>query len=176
VPMSRHWQSKLDELENAAVPTPSLVSPSAAMAIAPPAVLAAPISESKMAAERPLLRHAFAGGQVPEASTMAPAPGDRLDAGSRRLFATKCAPDVRRSPARLKNAVVRFECHMAADTLQNQGMRAVILRFLCQRPIELPMLDKWVYSSLFLTPAGDPWIGLLQPDDYTGVENGGIRR
>jgi hypothetical protein len=167
VPMSRHWQDVARHAQ-----------PAVAVAVdgpTPTASVAALRAVSKSAAERPLLRRAI-GASVPEPLRMPPAPGDTLDGTSRCLFAIKCAPEVRGDPDRLAAAVARFEERMAADTARNQSLRASILCRLLAGPIDLPALDSWVYTSLFLTPGSDPWLGLLQPDDYTGVENGGIRR
>jgi hypothetical protein len=36
-------------------------------------------------------------------------------------------------------------------------------------------LNDKVYAELFLTPRTDPWLGLLSPDVYTGIENGGVK-
>ena len=33
---------------------------------------------------------------------------------------------------------------------------------------------KRVYSELFLTPKSDPWLGLVPPGVYSGIENDGI--
>jgi hypothetical protein len=173
VPMSSHWH--LAALRAGEARGITAMSALAVSVPVPDAGLAALRAMSKMGAERPLLRRAFAVG-VPEPRSMPPAPGDTLDATSRCLFAAKCAPEVRGDPDRLGAAIARFEERMAADTAQNQSLRASILGRLLAGPIDLPALDHWVYSSLFLTPDDDPWLGLLQPDDYTGVENGGIRR
>jgi hypothetical protein len=35
-------------------------------------------------------------------------------------------------------------------------------------------VDEWVYAQLFETPAEDPWLGLIDPAIYTGLEDGGL--
>jgi hypothetical protein len=35
-------------------------------------------------------------------------------------------------------------------------------------------VDQWIYAELFETPASDPWLGLVDPSVYTGLEAGGI--
>ena len=35
-------------------------------------------------------------------------------------------------------------------------------------------VDVWVYASLFETPATDPWLGLVNPTVYTGLDDGGL--
>ena len=35
-------------------------------------------------------------------------------------------------------------------------------------------LNAWVYSTVFGTPAGDPWLGLYDPTVYSGLPGGGV--
>jgi hypothetical protein len=38
-------------------------------------------------------------------------------------------------------------------------------------------LDKFnenVYTNLFATPSADQWLGLISPDIYTALDNGGV--
>jgi hypothetical protein len=35
-------------------------------------------------------------------------------------------------------------------------------------------LNERVYAELFLTPSSDPWLGLVTPDVYTALDNGGV--
>jgi hypothetical protein len=35
-------------------------------------------------------------------------------------------------------------------------------------------VDEWLYAELFETPASDPWLGLVDPSVYTGLEAGGV--
>jgi hypothetical protein len=39
---------------------------------------------------------------------------------------------------------------------------------------DVKAFNEKVYAELFITPRSDPWLGLLQPDVYTGLENGGV--
>ncbi|MEW6302599.1 MAG: hypothetical protein AB1705_03955 [Verrucomicrobiota bacterium] len=41
---------------------------------------------------------------------------------------------------------------------------------------DLKDLNGRVYADLFLTPDSDPWLGLLAPDAFNAIENGGIKR
>jgi len=36
-------------------------------------------------------------------------------------------------------------------------------------------LNSRVYAELFLTPDSDPWLGLLPPDNFAALENGGVK-
>jgi hypothetical protein len=35
-------------------------------------------------------------------------------------------------------------------------------------------VDAWIYAELFETPASDPWLGLVDPTVYTGLDAGGV--
>jgi len=176
MPMSRHWHAAALRAAAAAgaarifAPVPAPVD-----GPAPAAAVAAERAVSKGVVEAPMLRGMF-GASVKESLRLTPVSGDQLDASSRRMFATKCVPEVRSATAQLAAAVTRFEMSMATDTALNQALRASILGRLLAEPVDLPMLDQWVYSALFLTPANDPWLGLLEPNGFTGIENGGVRR
>ena len=39
---------------------------------------------------------------------------------------------------------------------------------------DLENFNEFVYAQLFRTPKADPWLGLLLPDVYTGIDNGGV--
>jgi hypothetical protein len=41
-------------------------------------------------------------------------------------------------------------------------------------PPDIGQLNARVYAELFLTPAGDPWLGLAPADTYTALERGGV--
>jgi hypothetical protein len=38
----------------------------------------------------------------------------------------------------------------------------------------LEKFNNEVYARLFLTPSWDPWLGLLSPDIYVAIDNGGV--
>jgi len=42
------------------------------------------------------------------------------------------------------------------------------------RPASFQALNRRVYAELFLTPASDPWLGLLQDDAFSAVAGGGV--
>lgn len=42
------------------------------------------------------------------------------------------------------------------------------------RPLDFTDVDGWLYAELFQTPAGDPWLGLVDPAVYTGLVAGGV--
>jgi hypothetical protein len=75
-----------------------------------------------------------------------------------------------------KRLVAAFEKAIAQDTVRNE----YLLHFKIHEwfangtaPMDLETLNEKVYAELFLTPKADPWIGLVPPDAYTGLENGG---
>ncbi|MFT3712619.1 MAG: hypothetical protein QM817_33640 [Archangium sp.] len=110
------------------------------------------------------------------------AKGSKLDARSRALVLSKnpvdvTSPDVPRlSDALAKQMISRLEDSIAADTARNEyALHAVIHRWLQENPnVALKDLNREVYARLFLTPATDPWLGLVPALTWTGLPNDGI--
>jgi hypothetical protein len=107
----------------------------------------------------------------------------KLDESSRRVMATKNPMDCTSSPEPLVgsafDAMVRgFEAAMAQDTVRNELTRHAAIHgwFVGEPGINFATLNQKVYSELFLTPASDPWLGLVPPIVYTGLENDGFVR
>jgi hypothetical protein len=160
----------------------------------PSAAAAAPMAMAKMAPERPVVA-ALQGG-VPNL----PVPGGpelwsrvlarhtadaRLDAQSRALMRRKIALELDPSGSRLvplddavfARRLASFEAVLTEDTVRNElTMHRTVHAWLGRRdaPATLAALNKGVYASLFLTPRGDPWLGLLAGDAYTAIENEGL--
>ena len=71
----------------------------------------------------------------------------------------------------------RFTESIALDTVRNEYMlRPQIYSWLSageSRRANLERFNEWVYANVFSTPSSDPWLGLLSPDIYVAVENGG---
>ncbi|MCA9206062.1 MAG: hypothetical protein KDA59_23585, partial [Planctomycetales bacterium] len=95
-----------------------------------------------------------------------------LAAQAMRLAVTK---------ARVEDPVLRLvrglQTSIALDTVRNEYMlhRQVHEWFAQQTaPADVFALNERVYAELFLTPSSDPWLGLLQPDTYTALQNNGL--
>lgn len=73
-------------------------------------------------------------------------------------------------------ALIRsFEEQMAIDTVKNEyRFHARIHTWLAQDTVELAELNARIYEELFLTPASDPWLGLVPPQAYTGLDGDGL--
>lgn len=70
----------------------------------------------------------------------------------------------------------KFQDAIALDTVRNEYlMHPRLYAWLVQDPSrkDLEKFNEKVYAELFLTPKSDPWLGLLMPDVYTGIDNGG---
>jgi hypothetical protein len=37
------------------------------------------------------------------------------------------------------------------------------------------LLNEKIYAELFLTPNSDPWLGLMNSESYSAVDNDGVR-
>jgi len=87
---------------------------------------------------------------------------------------TQDLPDAARSLDRLLRT---FQDSVALDTVRNEYRLHVKLYswlIVDRRRTDLAALNEKVYAELFVTPGSDPWLGLLQPEVYTGLENGGV--
>jgi hypothetical protein len=75
-------------------------------------------------------------------------------------------------------AMNRFQRTIAEDTVRNTyNFETTLHRWFCKsEPTDLRALNERIYAELFLTPSTDPWLGLLQPGLYSGIEDDGIRK
>lgn len=99
----------------------------------------------------------------------------RLDPRSVGLIKrqTQNLPDAAKS---LDNLLRTFQNSIALDTVRNEYRLHVKLYswLVARRRTDLAALNEKVYTELFVTPRSDPWLGLLAPDVYTGLDNGGV--
>jgi hypothetical protein len=156
------------------------------------AYAAGELSRSKMMRERPML------STVPEIGPSGSRLGDRvagvlqettfpevgLDSASVALMRAKLARGAaagvtqQEVAARLAPMVGSLERSLGEDDALNRFMlhRRIHERF--TREGEMPdfeALNEWIYREVFLTPRSDPWLGLLAPDAYLGLDGNGIR-
>jgi hypothetical protein len=149
----------------------------------PTAAEAAPIARTKAVAELPVLRAlsretTFAPPQEVRLARLADrlASEARLDSRSRALLKRKHEAMARAygmpppDPAR---ALALFERSLAEDTAFNEYVLHQRLHgWFADRQVSpgLEPLNARVYAELFLTPAADPWLGLVSPDTYAALE------
>ncbi len=98
----------------------------------------------------------------------------RLDANSLALMAQKVAPNASQS---LPIVAAQFERSMALDTVRNEYLLHSQLHqwFSEQETMtSLAQLNQRVYTSLFLTPASDPWLGMRPGDAFAAIEGDGV--
>jgi hypothetical protein len=70
-----------------------------------------------------------------------------------------------------------FQRSIALDTVRNEyRMHSQLLTWLTNNKMrgDVDKFNERVYAELFKTPKTDPWLGLLMPDAYTAIENGGV--
>ncbi len=66
---------------------------------------------------------------------------------------------------------------VAEDTLRNEyDLHLRIHQWFANSPypVTFEALNQRVYAELFLTPATDPWLGLLQDEAFSAVAGGGV--
>lgn len=163
-------------------------------AVAPPAEAAAVIARPKMVVEIPIIR--VVTMQVPkleertddqmwEKIAALHTAETQLDTSSERLIRRQnpnaaMAGAIAITKRRVEDPLVRMlaslRSSIAMDTVRNEYQlhRKIHQWFLDETPTDADALNERVYAELFLTPSSDPWIGLVRPNTYTGLENGGI--
>lgn len=75
--------------------------------------------------------------------------------------------------------IQKLQESIALDTVRNEyRMHTKLYAWLAmdRGRSDVKAFNEKVYAQLFITPSSDPWLGLLQPDVYTGLENGGVIR
>jgi hypothetical protein len=95
---------------------------------------------------------------------------DPLDAGSIALMREQLHADADRDG--FDRTADSFRASIAEDTAFNTYvLRAQVLTWLVApvREPSLASLNRRIYDDLFLTPATDPWLGLVPPDTYTAL-------
>jgi hypothetical protein len=71
----------------------------------------------------------------------------------------------------------KFAELVGLDTMRNEYlMRTKLYGWMVQphNRMDLEKFNEHVYANLFLTPRSDPWLGLLTPEVYTAIDNGGV--
>jgi hypothetical protein len=106
----------------------------------------------------------------------------RLDANSLALIQQKKSnngTETPVTPAALATIAQNLEAAMALDTVRNEyTLRGQLHQWFMRgtTTANLQTLNTNVYSRLFLTPASDPWLGLLAPDSFSAIDQDGLRR
>ncbi len=81
------------------------------------------------------------------------------------------------SEKQLAAMVDKLQQSIALDTVRNEYMlHGKLYHWLLTEPsrTDLDKFNEKVYAELFLTPSSDPWLGLVSPDVYMALDNGGI--
>ncbi len=101
--------------------------------------------------------------------------GTLFDARSRELMRAQIGTG---AGEMFETMVARLERSIADDTAWNEySIRREILGWLreAQPSISVEALNERVYSSLFLTPSSDPWMGLWEPSTFSALWGGAAR-
>ena len=147
------------------------------------AVRTGPAAATKMGAERPFVR------AITSASD---ALGRVTDEQAWRLIAARHFSDALldgRSIALMRwqnrsldtsqtgQLIGRFQEAIALDTVRNEYIMRPLIYGWMSAPENRADLDKFnemVYTGLFATPSSDQWLGLISPDMYIAIDNGGV--
>jgi hypothetical protein len=147
------------------------------------------ITVGKSAVEAPLIDALRLGPQIARVAddaafwlALADRTPERLDAQSRALMRRLSPTDWSADPRPLDDAgfdrlVAAFERQLAADTALNRYRWGFeIHRWFVDgtAPAGLEALNRRVYAELFLTPAGDAWLGMATRGSFLGLPGDGI--
>lgn len=167
------WRTYVAAAHRRALATAGAPRPAALprVAVVPSAFDASRRAATKALVETPLLR-ALVRQDGP---LVAAAEDCRLDAASRALLWTKhvaraAAAGV--APGERADVVARFERVLAEDTARNEGVLHPVLHgwfATGEAGPSVEALNARVYAELFLTPASDPWLGLLPAGVYAAL-------
>lgn len=83
------------------------------------------------------------------------------------------------NPDNLQQVVSNFQTAMALDTVRNEYiLHSQIHQWFMQEnaTTNVNSLNEKVYAELFLTPNSDPWLGLMSSENYSAIDNDGIRK
>ena len=142
-----------------------------------------PAAATKMVTERPIVR------AITSASD---ALGRLTDEQAWRLIAARHSSDwvldqrsialiQRQNPSLQPNDLTRllqrFRESVKLDALRNEymmrpGLYGLMTKGAAGRDLE--KFNELVYARLFLTPSSDAWLGLISPEIYTAIDNGGV--
>ena len=82
------------------------------------------------------------------------------------------------SRAKLTSMLDKLQRTVALDTVRNEyALHPVLLTWMTNIELrkDVNEFNEKVYAELFKTPKSDPWLGLLLPDTYTGIDNSGVK-
>lgn len=187
--LQRQWTQELQQL-GIQVP-PRLLDRAAPTPAAPSADVAGQIAMTKARVESPLVtsllrdaaREQTALTDITDKAAwekLAALHADqaRLDRNSLRLMARKMGGGTA-SAQFVAPVAQKFEAAMALDTVRNEYLLHSQLHQWFMQRFETQTVDRLneqVYTSLFLTPSNDPWLGLLPKDDFSGIDQNGVVR
>jgi hypothetical protein len=152
--------------------------PMAVHAAFPPIAASESLTYAKMLAEAPVLKAIRLWKQAANADAltawaekmagMHPEFG-QLDAASESLIRARLRPDA--DPG---SALADLRSSLARDTVLDRYVLHTLVHreFADAAPLGFEALNRWIYDRLFLTPAQDPWLGLL-PAGYDGMDRNG---
>jgi hypothetical protein len=180
--LEKNWRSDLTRLR---LPEQSLLQTIAKVSSSVDATVASRLTVGKMAVELPTLTRT---PSAPISEVIPSSPFAKLsdanwarlarlyqnrvylDQGSLKLMERKLSPT-----ASMPTVVNGFERAIAQDTVRNEYVfHAQIHSWFANGEFmnsdaSLTALNRRVYDQLFLTPASDPWLGLVNENVYTGI-------
>ncbi|MFO0611482.1 MAG: hypothetical protein U0414_02755 [Polyangiaceae bacterium] len=175
-----------------ALPTPIPPIPTQFLGYPSPAVAAIPAAPAKAFVEMPVVRSLVPAVPLPTPNQIEAFDWTTIAATERQgvtispsvlaIMRAKAPLDWSSGrPAPLddegfEKLVAAYEDHVALDMARNKyAYHPAIRAWLRDDPsLSLTELNERVYAELFLTPANDPWLGLVPPVAYSGIQGDGF--
>ncbi|MTJ54453.1 hypothetical protein FJR38_18215 [Anabaena sp. UHCC 0253] len=193
--LQKYHQGRLDNIQNqwrtdlsklGIQSPPRLIEPTNNASSFPSAAIAGSLAVSKSVVERPILNSIQPETSKTSSEILDQATWNRLarlyqndaklDRNSIALIADKKLPNTTEKND-LSKVIRNFETVMALDTVRNEYMlhRQIHQWFIDENSTsDVNQLNEKVYAELFLTPSSDPWLGLVNNDTYSAIDNGGV--
>lgn len=139
------------------------------------------LTVSKLYIEQPVAVQLDESPMNPRAVRDSVNSSETLDSGSRKLIVSMAPSDWGLHPSRLQGEALEtmlaeLQKRVAGDTLINRhGLHLQIHRIMSESPkLSFEELNARIYSDVFVTPADDPWLGMAQPEGFTGLPADGL--
>jgi hypothetical protein len=181
------WQKDMATIGAEAVVMPRTAQGGLAAQVTPTALVAGDVTASKRPAERPMLTSFQPTDDATWVKIAALHQEDgAMDAAAQKLIYSKNPTAYEAGRAAFSKSMVEspfvsmmrnLQRSIAEDTMRNEySMHFRIHQWFVNgsMPRNLERLNTRVYAELFLTPRSDPWLGLVPPNTFTGLDNNGL--
>ncbi|MCO4744785.1 MAG: hypothetical protein KC912_08350 [Proteobacteria bacterium] len=151
-----------------------------------PAIIPMEMTVTKMVMERPMLVELGLEGTAPDAVLQVAEGADPIAASEWTRLAAPYQANLHPAAVQMVSAenpnadldamLTQLDETIAQDTAHNEAeLHARVHQRFASSPLtDFDQLTNWLYADIFQTPETDPWLGMLEPTAYTGLDHGGL--